>query len=451
MQNVSLDFKDADIRNVLKVISLKSGVNIVYTSEVIGTVTVRLVECAVGKGVGYDTENSGFGYEWLSDKIIMVSTLQKLSQQRKDQQEAAEMEPVASEAFVLSFSKAEEIKGVIEKLITSRGKITVENRTNTLIVTDTKSNLMNIGKIIKSLDKVTPQVSIEVKIIETALGSTERLGVDWSMRIAAAMSKRPITFPFTDKIKGTGEKFFPKTTVPSSLERISTTVTDSTGNVTTTQSEQTFHSLVPGFPDVSTSEFAFGTLDFSQFKVMLEVLDARSDTKLISSPRITTLNNEEAKILVGKIIPIPKYEYSKETGTQVISGYQDKEVGVKLIVTPNINDQEYITLSIKPSVDEVIGSTGPNGERPIISTRSAEATVMIKDGQTLVMGGLISENKIDSKKDVPGLGKIPFIGALFRYKTKSADKTELIIFITPHIIHTSKDFEADLKKHGIIE
>ena len=157
----------------------------------------------------------------------------------------------------------------------------------------------------------------------------------------------------------------------------------------------------------------------------MEILKSRSDTKIVSNPRITTINNQEAKILVGTVVPIPIYEYSREAGTRVIAGYRDQEVGVKLLVTPNINEQNYVTLSVKPSVEEIIAWTGPDDERPIISTRSAETRVMVKDGETLVIGGLIAETRIKSVTKVPILGDIWLLDYLFSKKTDTLDKTEL--------------------------
>lgn len=446
--DVTLDFKEADIQSVLKIISYKSGVNIVTTPDVIGNVTIRLVDVPWEKALDTIVKTHNFGYEWLSTKVIMVSTLEKLAQQRKAQQEAAEMEPIDTETFTLNFSKAEDIKNSIEKLVSARGKITLENRTNTLIITDTKSKLIKIGEIIKILDKITPQVMIEAKIIETTLGSAEKLGIDWTIKIGASGSKRPTTLPWTEEYGGTGKKYLPKTTVPSEVARVTSNTYQSGTLIGTTTSETTYHKLVPGFPEVAASEFVFGTIDFSTFQAILEVLKSRSDTKIISNPRITTLNNQEAKMLVGKIVPIAKYEYSKETGTQVISGYEDKEVGVKLVVTPNINEKDYITLNINPSVDEIIGFTGPNGERPVISTRSAETKVMIKDGQTLVIGGLISENRINSKKGIPILGDLPILDLIFGKKEGIVEKTELLIFVTPHII---KEGETSIKEISALE
>lgn len=415
--NVTLDFKDAEINSVLRIISHKSGVNIVATPEVRGVVTVRLQDVPWEKALDTIVRTYGFAYEWLGNKVIMVSTLERLAEQRAIQAEAAEKEPVDTEAFTLNFSRAADIKIVMDKLVSEKGKITVEARSNTLIITDTKSNLIKIGRIIKRLDKITPQVMIEAKIIEVTLGDTDRLGIDWTMKVTAKGSKRPSTFPFEPK----GGSDWLKNTVPPSKPGCD------------------FPTGYPySFPYAVMDNFTFGALDFSEFKAVLEILNSRTDTNIISNPRITTLNNKEAKILVGKVVPIPTYKYSTEAGATIIDGYIKEEIGIRLLVTPNINEQNYITLEVKPSVDEIIDWTGPNNERPIISTRSADTTVMIKESETLVIGGLISETTIKIKKKVPILGDIPLLGLLFSKKEDTTSKTDLLIFITPHIIKEAK-------------
>lgn len=444
-KNITLDFKDADIQSVLRIIAYKSGVNIVTTPDILGNVTIRLVDVPWEQALDTITKTCGFGFERLSDKIIMVSSLERLAQQRKSLQEAAAMEPLDTQAFVLNFSKAEDVKISVEKLISPKGKITVENRSNTILITDIKSNLKLVGDIIKGLDKATPQVMIEARIIETTLGTAEKLGINWTAQITAAGAKRPTTIPFKRDSDG---NMFP---VPKRTE------TYANGAITVASD----FPLIPGlpttlselkaldygsFPMSSATDFSFGTLDFSGFKAVLEALSSRSNTKILSNPRITTLNNQEAKMLVGTIVPIPTYSYSKETGTQTISGYESLEIGVKLLVTPNINEKSYITLNIKPSVDEIIGYTGPNNERPIVSTRSAETRVMIKDGQTLAMGGLISEKKIKSHRGIPILKDLPVLCYIFGKKEETIDRTELLIFITPRIVKDDIMSSEDVSK-----
>lgn len=398
---VTIDFKNADIRNVLRILAQKSGVNIIAGEDIQGMVTIRLVDVPWERALNVILRIHGFVYERDED-IIMVTTLEKLVERRKVQQEAVEKESLDIQAFTLNFSRVEEMKVTIEKLISGRGRIALDRRTNTLIITDTESNLIKISQMIERLDKTTPQVMIEAKIIETRLTDDERLGIDWEMKIAASGARRPITIPF-EADRGLGD-FFP--------------------------------APAPGvhFPLPEAADFVFGTLNFSELRVVLEMLNERTDTSLISNPRITALNNQEARIIVGTIVPIPIFEISRETGMRVIVGYDEQEIGIKLTVTPNINEENYVILHVKPSVDEIVGWTGPDDERPIISTRSAETKVMIRDGETLVIGGLISEKTIQMRRKVPILGNLPILGRLFSKTIDTVEKTDLLIFITPHII-----------------
>ncbi|MGD9015284.1 MAG: type IV pilus secretin PilQ [Candidatus Omnitrophota bacterium] len=438
---VSLNFKDADIRSVLRIIAYKSGVNIVSTPEVRGAVTIMLKNVPWERALETIVRTYGFAYEWISDEVIMVSTLERLTEQRRVQEEAAAQEPMDTATFILNFTRAEDIKVAMEKLISAKGKITVEPRSNALIITDTKSNLVKIGKIIQRLDKVTPQVTIEAKIVEATLDDDDKLGIDWTTKVTLSGAKRPVTFPF-QTFEG-ARNYYPVPAYESSYESGMWTITSDFpfgGEGFFFPGQSHGFSSFPGaqayFKDgVLQGDFAFGTLDFSQFKAVLELLKSKSDTKIVSNPRITTINNEEAKIIVGTIVPIPIYEYSREAGTRVIAGYRDQEIGIKLSVTPNVNEEEFVTLIVKPSVDEIIGWTGPDDERPIISTRNANTKVMIKDGQTLVIGGLISEKKIKSRTKVPILGDIPILGFFFSKRDDTLDKTELIIFITPRIVN----------------
>lgn len=438
-ETITLDFKDADIRNVFKVIAQKAGVNIVATPEVGGNVTIRLSEVSWQKALDTIVKTYNFDYEWLSEKIIMVSTLEKLTQQRKAQAEAAEGEPLDTRAIVLNFSRAEDIKTAVEKLVSARGKITLESRANTLIISDIKSNLVRIEEIVKKLDKMTPQVMIEARIIETTLGSAEKLGIEWTVKATIKGAKRPTTLPFEPR----GGSSWVQNVSPYSKGAKS-------GEMGDFPLSGTVPPLSPfqyAFPYATKDDFTFGSLDFTSFQAVLEALSSRSDTNVLSNPRITTINNQEAKMLVGTIVPVPIYSYSKETGTTVVSGYENLEIGIKLAVTPTINEQDYITLKIKPNVDEISSwQNFGSAQLPITSTRSAEAKVMIKDGHTIVMGGLISQKTIKSRKGIPILRRIPVLDLVFGKKEDTLDKTELLIFITPRIIRDGELSKEDALK-----
>jgi len=183
---------------------------------------------------------------------------------------------------------------------------------------------------------------------------------------------------------------------------------------------------------------SIGTVAKDNYSAMVEALDTVGATEILSNPRISALNNKEAKILVGSTEP-----YVTTTTTTPSSGPTTTaesinfiEVGVKLYVTPTIHKDDFITMKIRPEVSSVVGTivTGNNNTIPVVETSEAETTVMVKNNVTIIIGGLIKEESIETKKQIPILGKIPLLGAVFRSTDNKKDKTEIVIFLTPQII-----------------
>ncbi|MCK4248604.1 MAG: type II and III secretion system protein, partial [Candidatus Omnitrophica bacterium] len=198
------------------------------------------------------------------------------------------------------------------------------------------------------------------------------------------------------------------------------------------------HSGLSSFPFAGADAFTFGTLDFSQFSMVLEALFNRGDTEILSSPRIATIDNKPASIHVGDTVPIPMYERNAETGNMEVTGYEEIQVGIRLTVTPHINQDGFILMEIVPTVSSITGFTGPNNERPITSQRTAQTTVMIKNGETVMIGGLIKENNVKTEKKVPILGDLPVIKYLFKHKVDTKQRTELLVFITPNLMKSGR-------------
>jgi type IV pilus assembly protein PilQ len=283
--NVTLIFKDADIRTVLHTLSYKSGVNIVASSDVEGTVSIRLVDVPWETALEVILKNQGLASERIGN-IIRIITLTSVAE-----------EELQNEAFVLNYAKAQDVATAIEATITERGRIKFDERTNTVIVTDIPTNLYKVRAIIERLDKRTPQVSIEARLIETTLAKDENLGIDWTMQVTASGSARPTTFPFErDRMP------FSRGETDESIKSYFPV-----GGDVGTDAGEFLTNLSPVFPNVAASAFTFGTLDFREFRAVLEILNSRTDTKTISKPAITTLNNKEAKVHVGEEYYIPQY------------------------------------------------------------------------------------------------------------------------------------------------
>jgi len=315
--------------------------------------------------------------------------------------EREEIEALDTRVFSLSFAKVLDIKEAIEGMLSSRGRLTIDKRTNALVVTDVQSNLSNLQKTITSLDAITTQVLIEAKIVEINLDVTHKLGINWEITGVASGGKVPHTWPFT-------------------------------------QSSENKYLEGNSFPEATA--FSYGTLNASSLQATLDIIFSDTDTNILSMPRITTLDNETASINVVTEDPVPNYTYNADTGAWEISDFKKYTYGVSLEVTPQINREGFVTLDIKPEVNEKLSdktfSSGSGGETtvPILSTQKTHTKVMIKDGDTLIIAGLIRDKTIDIVKKVPILGDLPLIGYFFRHESTTKEKKNLLIFITPKIV-----------------
>jgi len=414
---VSVDFKDADIRQVLRILSLKGGVDIVAGTGVEGLVTIKLTSVPWEQALDIILRTYGFTYE-RKGTIVRVMTVADL-----------EKEALSTEVFPLDYAKAKDVPGIIQEMLSERGRVKFDDRTNTIIVTDIPAGLFQIRQVIHRIDQRTPQVLIEAKIIETKLKKTENLGINWSPSYALTASavSIPSTFPFPMKgsLGGFGRTFIPRagtftpsSGVPSSLE----------GRI----------------PETGGT-FTFGTLGAAGLTATLNFLQSRTDTHIVSNPSIAVLNNQEAKIHIGLEYPIPNYTIDATTGRPTISGYTAKNTGTILTVTPHVNPSMEIVVDLRPEVIAVIEpvsyNTGGAGATtitlPQFSTQTAQTQVRIQNGETIAIGGLVKETNAKLEEKVPFLGDLPLIGFLFTNVsqntaalTSEPKRQDLLIFLT---------------------
>jgi type IV pilus assembly protein PilQ len=421
---ISLDFKDADIVSVLRVLSMKSNVNIVTGPEVKGLVTVRLDNVPWDRALDVILRTYNYVFE-RDGNIIRVTTRENMK-----------LEPVETKTFVLNYSKAPEIQASIMDILSDRGKVKASERTNMLVVTDVPTNLYRIGEVIKKLDKVTPQAFIDSKIVKTDLSNTDKLGIDWN--VAGGLTKgatRPTSFPFYPQNSGWNYRNFFPTVASSGVAQ------DAGSTTVAVLGPNTYDPR--GFPSapaaVSNGGFSYGTLDFSSFAAMLNLLQTRVNTKMISNPRVVVLNNQTATIQVGQEIPIPSFERNEQTGSMVITGFTYRNTGVVLNVTPHINSEEEILVDLAPEVSAVGANQdfGANQiQAPRFDTTKAKTQVLIQSGQTIAIGGLLSDQTGIKEDKVPFFGDIPLVGKLFRSTNPSnsanpsTEKVETLFFVT---------------------
>ncbi|MDD5084718.1 MAG: secretin N-terminal domain-containing protein [Candidatus Omnitrophica bacterium] len=442
--HVTLDFKDADINNVLRILSLKSGMNIVAGPEVSGTVTIRLTDVpwetalnVVLKTYGYVSERDG--------NIIRVTT-----------KENAEKEPLKSQTFSLNYTTAEEVQEAVKEMLSERGKIKTVNRTNSIIVTDLASNIDKIGKIIGQLDKPTQQCYIDSKIVRTELGRTENMGIDW--KIIGGLSSgaiRPTTFPFLADGESFLKDFYPRARQSQLGTEYRAGNTEMLGSGATRLTDAVSPQSWPtadGSTTATTKVWTYGSLDFSSLSAVLQFLKTRTNTKVVSNPRISVLNHQPAEVQVGQDVPIPTFERNETTGSFEVTGFDWRKVGVTLKVTPHINYADQILVDLQPEVSSQ-GTTityTATLAAPTFNVTVAKTQLLIEDGETIAIGGLITDQKDTTEDKVPVLGDIPFVGKLFRSKRETSGssnkKIETIFFVTVTIVDTAGQPVKEMKK-----
>jgi len=436
-KTITLDFKEADIRDVLKIISYKSGVNIVSSPEVEGTVNVRIADVPWERALDVILKTYGYAYD-KQDDIVMVAPLDKLTAQRKMEQDLAQVQPMVTEVFVLEYIDAADAKKAIEPQLSPRGRITileitgqagwgfggtfsekrtresqVSGRSRTLIISDIPPTLEKIKEVVKSIDTKPKQILIETRLVEINLDKLTDIGFDYATGGAGSASSADVTVQqYSDEFSAGGHVL---------------------GNLVT---PSTFGPKAAAITSANTGlQLVMQKLTGTDFEVIFHALDEKVYVNTLSAPSILTLDNQEATILVGEQFPIVSTTKSSDTSTTVdVSLEEYKDIGIQLNVVPQVSgkNRDYINMIIHPAVTSE--GTLIEARYPRITTREAQTQVLIKSGETIMIGGLIKDVKSESVQGVPFLRKIPFFGKLFERETIDSEKIELLIFITAHIV-----------------
>ena len=412
---ISLDFKDADIRNILRLIAEVSNLNIVAGDDVQGTVTIRLNDVPWDQALDVILLSNNLGKS-LDGNILRIAPIDKIEKQRKDalvaKESEAKLEPLKKGLFPISYAQANQLKPVIQnsKVLSPRGSIEVDQRTNTLIVIDNERNLEEVRTIIANLDTPTPQVLIEAKIIQINPTYTKELGVSWGGEFKTTASGGTIAAGGDISKDGTVN------TSPSILDLAPTGIGPGVGG-----------SLALGY--------------FREnFNVFNKIAALEKDEKLevISSPRVMTLDNQEALVEQGTEVPYLKIDTQAGAAAATnLATTEFKKVTLSLKVVPHVTPDGSVMMDIEAKKDQVSAQLGA-GNQPGIDTRKAITKVLVRSGDTVVIGGIYEDTNRDVRNSVPFFGRIPILNFVFKGTTKKREKTEMIIFITPTIITIPK-------------
>ncbi len=464
--NVTLDFKDADMQNVLRVLAYKSGVNIVASKEVAGTVTIRLVDVPWEQALAVILSTYGFAYE-RDGNIITVSTMEALKTRRENQKQLADIEGVTSKVFNLKFLDAADAKKMLEPQLSPQGKISVleitgqkgwefgaakagesteeegkaererrSARSRALIVTDTPTYPDRIEKVLKEIDVKPSQVLIEARIMEVNRDTLKDLGIEYATGSRVESHSQTRTNP--DDLVNFGRTEY-KRAVNSRLYSESDTGVFTPSN---------FVPKATGLTPINAGlEILIKRLFRTNMEVLIHALEEDVRTNTLSAPRILTLSGQEAVILVGQKYPIIESSVSGTSGTATVTLAYYQDIGIQLYVVPQITgDDQYINMIVHPVVSARDGTATVGGTNayPLLVTREAETQVLMEDGETIVIGGLLKDVKSQGKIGIPILSDIPLIGGLFTRRTTDVEKIDLLIFITARIVKPGELTEQEM-------
>ena len=403
----NLTLTNADIKSVLMYLSSYSGVNIVASPSVQGNVTVRLSNVTWKEAlniildtyvlVGVESEN-------YIRVVNAADYYAEMAAEEKHLMEKESMVPLSTHIISIKYNVAGELEKAVKGLLSGRGTVDHDQRTNSLIIRDLPENLSRIDELISVLDKETKQIKISAQLLEVESGFLREIGVDWRIVNAYGLDTPVEEVDPDNEI----DPLFPENS-----DR---------------QNYASEEMRVRGTRNVLTDklgQFSFARLvDDYTINGVLSTIESSDKGKIIAHPEVTTLDNVEAYIQMGQKIPIKQFDPS---GNTIITFY---DVGTKLRVTPHITSENRILLHLSPERSSY--QFDPNGV--VINTQHAETNVVVENGETAVIGGLTNQENNSIKTGLPILKDIPLLGFLFGYEKKETTTRDLVIFVTPTII-----------------
>ena len=430
---LSMDFKDADINNLLRIIAEVSGMNVIAGGDVSGKVTVRLVNVDWQQALDVILKINGMGYE-IDGNIIRVAPQTKLATEQKAREDAKardvkvredvlkaereqkkeekKEEPLQDAILPVNYAKAADVVKNLDRLKTvgrPDASIVVDDRTQKLIIRETAASLTKMKELLKELDRPTPQVLIEARVVEATRSFAQSLGIEWGI--------------YDQNLTAGNNKLTPVSIFSSVGGASFTTPTDPVP-------------LAISFPAAGGSAVGIMVGSVARnfaLNARLSASESEGKTRTLSSPKVATLDNQEAEIKQGTQLPYTTVDSSGRTVIAFADAF------IRLKVTPHITNDRRISLKVdaeKSSPDEKI--TYATGFVYSIKTAKATTNVLVSNGSTIVLGGLMTTDEKWSEPRVPWLGKIPILGMLFRSNTVSDVKNELLIFLTPTILEEAR-------------
>ena len=459
---ISVDFPNAEIRTVLRNVADLYMLNIVIPEGLQGTTSIKLRDVSWKQIFSVVLETTEYTYIEEGNIIQIISN------------DTLNFEPPITDIFMLNYAEASDIAATVANMIDAEkgGRVQIDARTNSLIVTERQSRMSTIRQVIERLDKPTLQVMIETRFVEVTNQDVSKIGVKWNSLEEFEVKAEGISRGYSNLDTRLGNNTRgTENTIGDNFGEVDLSVDDaSISSVPESRSGQFVNNLTgqtlldaSTASDTNLQQSAIRNLtdlvhggdlqrttnaifSISQIGYIFSALKTQGNSRLVSHPTVVTLNNQEAEISIGEQFPIPNYQYNEERGSFEVAGFDYKDIGVILKVKPSVNNEGLITLKVNPEVSSRTGERefgGASGASiPIISTRRTETIISLKDGYTMGLGGLLQASSIEEERKVPLLQKIPGLGAVFRNKEKDGQKMNLLIFITAKILSSGdSDFE----------
>ena len=407
-QKMSINMQDSDIKSVLMLIGELTGLNIVVSPAVKDTITANLENVSIKAALDVILKPNGYSY-FTQENIIIVKS--------SDTEIVRELETVIHK---LKYVNSDDLAGPLGAVLTDQGKVQSftpvvmasgnTGVSNIIIISDVQENIPSVMAMVEELDKPIANINISVRFIESGVDSAQGSGIDWSRNTPIVLGNIP----------------------------------DTSG------------SLLP----FKLSNMTVATLNPLQFGQAWKLMQARGQSKILASPQLTTLDNHSAETQITTTIYIEgsvsnmnrSNSFNNQNQNQIASAgggatnsnlsnqnfnarqITEKDVGIDLQVTPRINDENRITLMVNASVEALLSAAEVSTDKPRATRRTVRTQVTVNTGDTVIIGGLISENAIENKKFIPVLSELPFIGKMFRSTTIDKEQRELLIFITPNVV-----------------
>ena len=397
-EKISMELEDVSLPLVLNMIAKEYNLNLVLSDDVNGNISLRLEDVDLVTALEALLYPNNYNY-YIKNNVVIIKS-----------NEADALGELSSAVVTLKYSDPMLVKNALESIKSPKGKLiildkagspgssVIEYSANRLFISDYPAVLEKLLEAVAQIDIEERVISIAVKIIETQVDHNLKVGLSWPTQLNVTIDDAKID--------------------------------NTASSTTTTETNLSTGSLAK---DLNSGNWVWGTLSVGQLSTVLDLLEENGNSKLISDPHVTTLENHKAEIRIETVIPIATINrFSEAAATQDIVTYYDEEIGISLIVTPRISEDGKIILTVEPKIEDIIGPV--DSQKPITISRSVKTSIVVKDGETAALGGLLKEDIIEREQKIPILGSIPLLGKLFRSKQEEKSTSDLIILITPKII-----------------